>query len=177
MAIKIMATRVCDRCSKCIGQEAIQPDFAGKLPQVQPTRFQIVREHLENEVAVSEKTEVLASFRDLCQSCEGAINNLVQRILMREPAATTAETPATDGAAPAAPATRRGKRSDKVALDNLDPKAETASATATGATTPTAETPATPATPAPTSEPPSVPGEGVEFPPDPTGKEDPDQPF
>jgi hypothetical protein len=177
MAVKILATRICDRCKKAIDQKVIEPNFEGKLPSPNAVTFAVVREHADPA-----QNERLAAFTDLCPSCEGAIENLVQRILMRDPKPTDAKaeagaqagaTGSGDATGAATPARRR-KANEKVSLEGsiegtTKPEGEKPAA---DTTTPTAEGAASAAEPS---------GGGVEFPPDPSADtravESADEPF
>lgn len=84
MAVKVTATRICDRCKKSMGVEAIHPS-EGKLPDLSPTKLKLVS--MDHGVET-----VLAEFDDLCKRCDKSVKNIVARLVNDDDTAPKTET-------------------------------------------------------------------------------------
>lgn len=88
MARKRTETVTCDRCTRHISTRAVDPDGkAPEKPASTPTvGIRVTRLMPQALGVVSEETAV--EFRDLCETCEPAVANILKRLLLEEPEET-----------------------------------------------------------------------------------------
>lgn len=87
MAVKVWVSRTCDRCMRPFGD--LNVPYGEKIPEFE-------RKHIKISSLAKDGTEqVLAEYKDLCESCGGTVDNYIKRI-RKEPQEKSSEA----GAAP-----------------------------------------------------------------------------